>query len=102
MCSASIFRVCIQVKVITKEDGSRWCYMATEQVTHRKGWTEGTQGQGTSRAIENDTFEAMCRQLKGCEWECHVSPGQIKAIDKTGELPEKVTTKMQLCYKVGI
>ena len=76
--------------------------MVAEMVTHKKGWTEGAKGQGTSRATENDTFEAMCRQLKGCEWECQVSQAQIKKIDDTGKLPEKVTTKMQLCYKVGI
>ena len=90
------------MRVITKEDGQRWCYMASEMVIHKKGWTEGTKGAGSQRAIENDTFEAMCRQLKGCEWECHVSSSQVKKIDSTGDLPEKVSTKMQLCYKAVI
>ena len=102
VCRASIFRVCIQVKVTTKDDGTKWCYMAEESVVRKKGWKEGTSGRGTKRAIEDDTFDAMCRQLKGCDWECTVTPKELKKIDATGELPAKVNTKMQLCYKAGI
>jgi hypothetical protein len=75
--------------------------MATEAVVHKKGWREGTEGKGVKRAIDDQTFEDMCRQLKGCDWECSLNVTEIKKLDATGQVPAKLYTKMNLCFKVG-
>ena len=60
---------------------------------HKKGWTEGTKGKGSARAVEDDTFEDMCRQLKGREWECSLNVSEVKKLDESGKIPEKLDKK---------
>jgi len=75
--------------------------LATETVIWKGGWKEGSQGKGAARAVEDQTFEDMCRELKRCEWECSLNVSAVKKPDTTGNIPEKLNTKMNLCCEAG-
>ena len=92
----------VQVKLVVKADGSRWCYMATEKVVHKKGWKEYTQGSGSSRAVTDQQFEGMCDQLKDCGWEYTLTEKEKKAMVKDAEVPQKCFEKMNLAITVGV
>ena len=90
----------MQVKLVVKEDGSKWCYHAVERVIHRKGWKENTAGSGSKRAVTDGQFEDMCSQLKDCGWECTLSEKEKKSMVKDSVLPKKLAEKTKLCQTV--
>lgn len=64
---------CTQVKLVQKEDGTKWCDRVHEKVVHHKGWQEGSSGKGQKRLVDDNEFESMCDQLTGSGWECSLS-----------------------------
>ena len=88
------------MKVVVKPDGTKWCYHASETVTHRKGWKEGSKGQGEKRMVEDQTFDDICRDLKSSPWHMDLNQQEQTKMVKSGDLPEKLSTKMNLCFNV--
>ena len=92
----------VQVRLVVKDDGSKWCYMATEKVVHKKGWKESTGGSGSSRAIADAHFEDMWDQLKDCGWEYTLTEKEKKAMIKDAEIPDKYFQKANLAITVWV
>ena len=55
-------------------------------------------GRGTARAVCDDDFENMTRELKSSGWDFIIAPAEQKKIDNTGDLPAKVTNKLCLAH----
>ena len=72
-----------------------------ERYVHKKGWAEGSTGSGQKRAVTDDDFEHMCRELKGSGFEYTVTKEDEKLMAKTGGKPTKeLMEKLKLAQGV--
>ena len=91
-------------KVVMK-NGEKWVYKILDKHVHKKGWTEHTQGHGTSRAVADQDFEGMGAMMKKCGWEHSlggISKKEDKALEDKGEIPEKTIEKLKKATTVWV
>jgi hypothetical protein len=78
----------------------RWCYRPTERWSHKKGWSEGSNGSGAARAVEDADFEHMCKELKCSGFEYTLDKEDEKIMAKTGKTPKPLKDKMNAAHSV--
>lgn len=63
---------------------------------HEQGWSEGSKGQGSSRSVTDAEFEDMTKILRDAGWEFILTDKETKKVEDKGELPKKVSDKVNI------
>jgi len=89
------------IKTATKPDGTLWAWGQSEKAVWRKGWKEGSTGQGTKRQVEDKDVETMAMLLHGTEFDFKpLTKSENKVMMKSGKVPRRMTDKLNKAFLV--
>jgi hypothetical protein len=78
-----------------------WIYWGGEKTIHRKGWRDGTQGNSSSRMVEDMDVDMMSKLLKESKWDFECSGNMEKKMMKNESLAPEIDDRCKLALCVS-